>query len=307
MKIRRMLAAGVVAALTFAGVSQAQDTCFGLSEADCALIASATQNTLASATSFNQTWSIDFNVTGVPDSEAVTFSITGSGPVVIDLMNQEMPISFNQRMELSAPSMATINAILKDGTLYFETGDGAYQSINLMEALEQQAQSGALPVNPQDLLSGGGMGDMDQAMGALSALGDITTIPGFLNYSRAGADFTFVADLTVLLNNPSFQTAINSLSEAAGPDGAQLAMLGSLLPMLLSEGKITVVQTVDEGANLVTGIDFIVNGTINAAMLDSSATDPIVLTLNFSVDLSGVNEMYDIVAPANATPVDMGQ
>jgi hypothetical protein len=311
MKMRKFAIAGAISLLAIAGAAQAQDTCFGLSEGDCAVIAGATENTLAVATSFNQTWSIDFSVTGAPGSGPITFTATGSGPVVLD-PTAAFPISFDQAVtaEFNDGTTAgggTTQAIIKDGTLYVDQGAGNFGSINLNEALAQASESGTLPVNPSDLMGmGGDSAQMEQAMGLVNSLAPLAAIDGFLTYTRSGSDFTFVADITKLISDPNFQTTLTELSSAAGPDGQQLAMMGSILPMLLTEGTITVVQTVDEGANVVTGLDFNVDASIDGAMLDPNMTEPIVITLKFSVDLSDVNGSFSIEAPANATPINMG-
>lgn len=308
MKIRKFAVASAVAVMAFAGAAQAQevDPCFALAQADCDLIASATDNTLASAQSFNQTWSIDFNVVGIPNSAPITFQASGSGPVALDT-TAAFPISFDQTVTANFSDGMTdgggdTRAILTDGVLYLDFGGGDFRSVNVNEALESGEVAGTtLPVNPSDLTSGD---QMTQAMGLVNSLGSLATIDGFLVYTRSGSDFTFTVDLTQLINDPSFQTTVAALAESAGPEGQQAAGLAGLLPMILTEGTITVVQTVDEATNIVTGIDFNVNASVNAAMLAPEATEPIVITLAFSVDLSDVNSAVTIEAPATSTPLD---
>ncbi|XWX03829.1 hypothetical protein VZO05_15095 [Aggregatilineales bacterium SYSU G02658] len=306
MKIRKWAVGLTVAAMSLAGVAQAQDTCFGLSASDCAAIASATENTLSTVMSFNQTWSIDFRVSGIPDSGDITFNATGSGPVILDLMGA-FPLSFDQSITASfsdglSSGGGMTGAILKDGILYVDMGDGMWGSLNLLSALESGEVGGQeLPLDLDALASGDV--DPEAALGALEAFGDLAAIPGFLTYTRMGDTFTFVADLTRLINDPSFQNGVSSLAMTAGEDGAQIAGLVSLLPMLLSEGRIEVVQQIDSSANIVTGIGFNVNATIDSAMLTGSDT-PITITLFFRVDLSEPNGSFDIQAPDNVTPLD---
>lgn len=307
MKIRKWAVGAMVAVMSMAGVAQAQDTCFGLSASDCAAIASATENTLSTVMSFNQTWSIDFRVSGVPDSADLTFSASGSGPVIIDLMGS-FPLSFDQSITASfndgfSSGGGATGAILKDGILYINMGGDMWGSLNLVQALESGEIGGQ--ELPLDALASGDI-DPEMALGALEAFGDLTTIPGFLNYTRSGDTFTFVADLTRLINDPNFQSGVSNLAMTAGEDGAQIAGLVSLLPMLLSEGKIEVVQQINSAANIVTGLGFNVNASIDPAMLGAGTT-PITITLVFRVDLSDPNGSFDIQAPANATPFeDMG-
>ena len=311
MKMRKVAIATAVSLLAIAGAAQAQDVCFGLAEGDCAVITSATENTLASATSFNQAWTIDFSVTGVPDMGAISFVANGSGPVVFD-PSAPFPISFDQTVTATFNDGTTsgggdTQAIIKDGMLYVNQGEAGFGSVNLTEALADASTNGTLPVNPSDIMGmGGDSAQMEQMMGMMSSLAPLAEIDGFLTYTRNGATFTFVADITKLISDPNFQTTLTELSSAAGPEGQQLAMMGSILPMLLSEGTITVMQTVDEGANIVTGLDFNVSANINGAMMDPNMTEPIVISLKFSVDLSDVNGSFNIAAPANSTPIEMG-
>jgi hypothetical protein len=304
MKIRKWAVGAAVAVMSLAGVAQAQDTCFGLSASDCAAIASATENTLSTVMSFNQTWSIDFRVSGVPDSGDLTFSASGSGPVIIDLMGS-FPLSFDQSITASFNDGMTsgggaTGAILKDGILYINMGGDMWGSLNLVQALETGEIGGQ--ELPLDALAGGDI-NPEMALGMLGTFGDLTTIPGFLNYTRSGDTFTFVADLTRLINDPSFQSGVSNLAMTAGEDGAQIAGLVSLLPMILTEGRIEVVQQINSAANIVTGFGFNVNATVDGAMLGGGAT-PITITLRFRVDLSDPNASFDIQAPANATPLD---
>ena len=306
MKIHKLAVGAVLALALAAGSAQAQDLCFGLSASDCAAIASATENTLSTVSSFNQTWSINFRVSGIPDSGDITFNASGSGPAIIDLASP-FPLSFQQTVTASfndgmTSGGGTAGAILKDGIMYIEMAPGQWASINLLSALESGEVGGQeLPLDVESLASGGV--DPEAALSALEGFGDLTAIPGFLSYTRMGDTFTFVADVTRLLRNVNFLTNLSNLAASTGEDGQQLAGIIALLPRLLDEGKIEVVQDIDSRANVVTGISFNVDAAINAAMLGGSTT-PITITLRFRVDLSDLNGSFDIQAPANATPIE---
>jgi len=315
MKLRAFALLSVLLLAVMGPVSQAQDLdpCLGLSASDCALINEASANTLASAQSFFQEWTIDFSVSGVPDSGAISFNAVGSGPVALNMMSADLPLKFDQTMNVSFndgtnSSSGPVQARLVDGVFYFESGQG-WMGVNLLEVANNPALADQLPINPEDLMSGDISGLDTEALGsALPALLGLVNTPGFLNYSRSGADFTFVADLAALTKSPDFSTAIMDLSGALGEQGQQIAGLGMILPMLLSEGKITVVQTVNEEARLITGLQFLVNASVNAGMLtDDSAAAPIVVDLKFTVKLSRANEAFDIVAPEGAMMMPLGQ
>jgi hypothetical protein len=313
MKIRALAVVALSAVMMMAGVVRAQDmgamSCFGLAEADCKVITDATNNTLSSITSFNQTWTIDVSATGIPDGAnegttiGVTFNVAGSGPVLLDMSNTMMPFSFDQKLTVNADDgagnviEATVGAILSEGTLYVDYGDG-WKSQNLQEAMSQEGS----PFNTADLMSGDNP-QVAQVMEIVTQLAPLAEVPGFLTYTRDGDNFTFVADFKTLIAAPEFTQVISQLSQGGDASVQQIAGLAGVLPMIVQEGKITIVQTVDTAANVVTGIDFNIDLTANAAMLAPTATEPIVLTVAFSVDLSDANAPVEIIAPADSTPM----
>jgi hypothetical protein len=290
--------------LMMASVVSAQDVdaCFGLDADACAAIAEASANS-AAATSFNQTFSIDFSVTGVPEGEDLMFAVAGEGPVVMN-MEQMIPLNFDATMMVTLPGMgeAEVMARLVDGIMYvtFE-GAESWMGLDLMEALA----SGDLPIDPTTL-----MGDPEAAMGALptedlEAFAPLLAVPGFLTYVNDGDVYTFTADLTALISAPEFGTALEAIGEAIGDPS--IASLGMLAPMLLSEGTITVTQVVDPALNAVVDLSFDVSAVVDAGMLtgDTEAA-PLDINLAFNVALSQVGEAFDIVVPDNVEMQDMG-
>jgi hypothetical protein len=316
MKIRKFAVLAVSAAMMLAGVSNAQDMGMmgcpgGLAQADCDVIAAATANTLA-LTSFNQDWTINFSVSGIPDSEPLVFDVSGSGPVVLDMSNAEMPLSFEQQFTVSASGGGaealefSSTAIVQDNMFYVDLGDGDWRVLDIAEA--QESGAAGLPINPQDLASGEGM---EQLAGILPTAMALAEAPGFLNYVREGDDFTFTADFSSLFTSQEFSTIITQLSETADSETQQVLGMASILPMIMQEGTITVVQSVDAGANLVTGLSFTVDVTIDPAMLAGMMgggadvpTEPIVVSLNFNVAVSDPNGAFEITAPADAQPFE---
>lgn len=309
MKIRNFVVTLMLAAMMMiSSVAFAQDTCFGLSADDCAVVSGATMNTLTTVTSFKQDWTIAFSVTGVPDGD-VTFNATGSGPVVIDMAGgSDVPLAFDQTVTVSggAPGTelpeTTIGAILQGGQFYINAGDGKWMSVDLMEAM---AQSG-VPLDPEALMSGENP-QAAAAMGALPALAGLVEVPGFLTYVREGDNFNFTADVATLIKDPKFNEALTAIAEAGGEETASVAQMGMILPMLLETGTITSVQYVDVAGNVITGIDFNVDASINmGAMSGDTTAAPVVVSLAFTVRLSEANGAFEIVAPEGATPLPMG-
>lgn len=323
MKIRAtLLAMTLVLVLLFASVIRAQDMgCFGLSAEDCQAISEATNNTLAAASSFTQDFSIDFKATGIPGGGDITFSVKGTGPVTMNMSAASgIPLNFASTMDVSfsgpdGDGTATLEVRLVDGILYIQNPeDGKWMGVNLAEAMSDPSALG-LPVNPNDVagaamdpaaaLEGAGL-DME----SLGALMGLMSVPGFLNYTRAGDTFTFTADVGTLFKSAEFSQTMAALGESmqSNPDMAQNAMMLQMVPMLFDSGIITVVQKVDPALNAVTDLSFNIDASINAgaAMGDSSAP-PIVLQLAFNVKLSGIGETYEIVAPEGAEMMPMGQ
>lgn len=319
MKVRTVFVSVIaILMLMFAAVVDAQDVdpCLGLNESDCQLINTATLNTLASAQSFNQNWTINFSVTGSPTGEDVIFNATGSGPVVLDMAAMDgIPLTFQQMIDVEFSDMgsmqsASLVATLSDGIFYFDLGDGNVQGINLMEAMDAAESGGmGLPIDPSEIMEDptsalGEDVDMEALMTLGEDLGALAAIPGFLNYNRDGAVYTFTADIGTLISNPDFSNALMQIGEATGQ--SDVASMGMLLPMLLDNGVITVRQTVDEANMLVTGLNFRLDGTVNAgALTGETEMPPIVIVLDFNVELSDLNGNFSIVAPENATLIPL--
>ena len=305
LKARNLLIMLVLAfTLVMGNLASAQDVdlCFGLDADACATIAEASANS-AAATSFVQDFAINFAVTGTPDGQDITFSVEGSGPVVM-AMDQQIPLNFDAVMDVVLPGdmAASLSARLVDGIMYIQTAEGEpWMGMNLLDAAAQ----GGLPIDPNALLA-----DPESAMGALpmdqvEAFLPILQVPGFLTYVSDGDTYTFTADLTALISAPEFSAALESIGEAVGDPS--VAQLGMLAPMLLSEGTITVTQVVDPALNAVTELSFDVVAVVDAGMLtgDTEAA-PLEIILNFNVVLSEVGGTFDIVVPDNVEMQSMG-
>ena len=223
MKFRSIVATLFVIALMLTPVATSAqdevDTCLGLSEEDCAYINDAYAN--SDYTSFFQEFSIDFSVTGLPDTP-IEFSLTGSGPFAFDMMS-DIPVEMEAVMDVSFDVVGetgegTIEFRLVDGNVYlFNEADG-WIGFNALEAADLGAgQLGGLglPVDPESLLPSedGDMGDMgnlddlsalgiaeEDLMAGMETLGALLEIPGFLNYTRNRDEYNITADITAILN-----------------------------------------------------------------------------------------------------------
>lgn len=308
----------LVVLMLFPAMAGAQDIdpCLGLSEADCEVINAATENTLATVDSFIQTFSIDFSVMA-EGATALSFNLQGSGPVM-GLSGGNPMLAAVMDVQFTGPDgagAAQVESRLIDGVMYVrDTATEAWQGLDLNEmmtsfndpaALDGLFQAAGVPFSAS-MLTGGGSGDMseeDQAammamFGVMGQAAALVETPGFLGYVRTGDDFTFTLDLLPLLNNPEFDAIGSSLS--AG--GEEMAQVGAMLPMLktlVQEGNMTVTQRVDTANNVVTGLTFTTDFTIVAG------ESPVVISLNFNVDLSEPNGVFEIVAPDPATVTEV--
>lgn len=321
MKLRSFVITTLVALLLLmASAVTAQDMmdpCFGLSETDCADINNAYM-ALDGVNSFMMDYSINFSVTGLPESAGfteLTFNNSGTGALATD-MTADFPVLMNLSMTTSATGPEaipenTIEMRIVDGMLYMTNPEtGEWGSINLMEAASDPSALG-LPFDPEALASGdadaleaAGL-DMSAMMGAMGSVMELMTVDGFLAYTRDGDVFTFTADIDTLLNAPEFTETLSTLAESS-PDMAQLGMIGGMAPMLLQDGAITINQHLNPDLGAVDQIDFLTSLTINASAIDPEATEPIVIDLAFTVTISEPNGEFTFVAPENATPLDMG-
>jgi len=309
MKLRTFLQTSLVALLVaMTGLVSAQDAnCLNLSAADCEYINTAAANTAATLTSsFQQNSSIDLVVSGVPESEDVEFHATASGPVVANAdAPADVPVDFAANLDVNYtdgtnPGTLTMEVRLVDGIFYYQdpSDNNNWKGVRLDEAMASAENNPMMP-NPTtfDPASLG----LDEA--TLNSIMGLSEAEGFLDYSRDGETFTFTADVGALLKSNEWTQFTTEIAPKLqeNPDTAQAAMMLGVLPMLLSEGTLQVVQVVDPALNAVTEFSILINGTVNAGMMSGDSTaDPIVMSLAINVALTDVGGSFTIEAPADA-------
>ncbi|MGB1287260.1 MAG: hypothetical protein ACPG7F_12045 [Aggregatilineales bacterium] len=312
MNRKFMVSVMMMAMLVLASAVSAQDTCFSLSADDCQAINDGYAG-LEGVNSFAMDYSINFSVTGLPADAGfseLTFSNAGSGTMSMD-MAAAFPIQMDMTMTTNATGPQPVNNVatalrIVDGILYIDAaGTGEWMGANLAEAMENPEALG-LPFDPNALATGDMSGleaagvDPAMMMGMAETFGTLSAVDGFLTYVRDGNTFTFTADTGVLINDPAFTQALATAGES-NPDFAQFAMLGGILPMVVENGTIVVNQVVNPELGAVDTIEFLMDFTVNGAMLDPSMTDPIVVDLDFRVQISDPNGAFEFIAPDNVT------
>jgi hypothetical protein len=261
--------------------------------------------------SFQQSSSIDLVVSGVPDSENVEFHATASGPVVANEdAPGDVPVDFAANLDVNYtdgknPGTLALEVRLVDGIFYYQdpSDDNKWKGVKLDEAMASAENNPMMPnpttFDPADL-------GLDEA--TLNSIMTLKDAEGFLDYSRDGETFTFTADVGALLKSTEWTEFTTEIAPKLqqNPDTAQAAMMLGVLPMILSEGTVKVVQVVDPSLNAVTEFSFLIDGTVNAGMMsgDSSAA-PIVLSMAFNVKVSDVGGSFTIEAPADAEMQEM--
>ncbi|GAB4527330.1 MAG: hypothetical protein OHK0046_45020 [Anaerolineae bacterium] len=316
-----------------ASAQEAGAGCFNLSADDCALLQSASANT-NTVTSFMQNFSIDFAVGGLesfdPTLPAITFNVSGTGPLTFTPDNPLVPFSMALDMVVNASGLmdaplenAEVPFALVADTLY-TTGNGELIGIPLNEEtlnLGDAAAAFGVPVNPQDLL--GGEGDAPTNLGELFGFGDMNMNPSgtdlspYIDYVRLPDEdmmgqtmypFQFTVDLTSLLNSPEFTQFMGMVGGLAGDDPNVQQGL-ALLPMLLGgvESDMVITQWVGADDNFIHKLTFDLSGALDLAFLTGGASaegapaiPPITLDLVFDVEISDINSEFVIAAPEGA-------
>jgi len=309
MKVRSFLQASVLALMvaTAGFVSAQESDCLNLSADDCAYLNTAIANGAAAlGSSFQQDFTIDATISGIPDSEDAEFHLVGTGPVVAN-PDADVPVDFGVTMDVSftdgtTPQSATLEARLIDGVIYFQNPeDGKWagaKAEDLMTAFSEQMENNPMMPSTTDMdLSSLGLDEEDMAV--LMAL---PQAEGFLDFTRDGEIFTFTADFGELITSAEWAEVTAQIAPKLqqNPDTASLAMALPALPMLLNEGTVKVVQVVDPSLNAVTEMSVLIDATVNAGMMtgDNDA-EPVVVSLAFNVKVSNIGGEFAIEVPAD--------
>jgi len=331
----------LVLALGFASVAGAQDGsgCYNLAAGDCEIINSAYANA-AGITSFYQSWSIDFEASGlgilgmlagggVPES--VTFTNTGEGPFVID-PSAEFPILMytDQTASMSAgeevQDFGTYAFALVNGHLYFPDGTGNNIGIPLevlldpeVLGLDEQLGAMGLPAGSLDFSMddleittfGDILGDTSGGMGGTDAF-----LAPYSDYVRLADEemmgqtmypFVYSLDLGGLLNSEEF-SGLMALAGGMGGDDPSIAAAMEVVPMLLGglEGNIVMESWVgaDDGYIHLWAIGMDMTLDLSALMGgEPGSMEPVTMDFLFEVEISQQNESFDVPVPANAMEI----
>lgn len=317
-------------ALSVAPFVSAQDSaCYNLSAEDCDVITSATANTYT-VTSFNQNFSVDINVTGLevlamlsPEiPQAITFNVAGDGPFVIQ-PGSAVPVQLALDMLVNASMGA--DSITDQSVPVALVGDYVY--------IPGQGEVLGLPISAfdegevplvGDVPSGENVTNLGDLLGVdMTAMNPTGSDIGYaVNYVRLDDEelmgqtvypFQMNIDVDAILNSPEVLAAINSLSGmlGSGQDAdPTTAMMLQLIPTLLAgvESDVQVTQYVGATDNFIHKLTFDFGFAIDLGVLTGAAAGgdtsteipPVNIDLTFDVELSDINQVSTVDAPADA-------
>ncbi|PJF30321.1 MAG: hypothetical protein CUN52_04260 [Phototrophicales bacterium] len=289
------------------------DLCFGLSQADCAVINNATAN-MATVTSFVQTFTLNVEMSGfeMPDmSNSMSFQVTGSGPVSLT----------STGLNLNLPMTATIGGMpaevgfhVVDDVVYLALPEGV---IGIQGATELAAAFLGDTLGSADAL--GSMGSMLSPDMLLSFLpvNDYITHVRQADTSVMGmtlSPFVFSADISGMINSPEVSMLISSIGPMLGGMGgadvpAEVGAALQALPTLLQSLNLKFDATQYVGSDnyihkLTFNFNFAIDPTTLAGMVPGGipgVTGPITMAIKFDVELTEINQPQTITAPEGAT------
>jgi hypothetical protein len=330
----------MIGALPAAAQDQTSDhpfaalNCVGLSDADCAIVQGALENT-ATIKSFNQSFIFSFSISNasqIVKGVDTSVSAQGSGTVAVDhaKMADEPYEAFSMSMDASGKSTDSngeqsgdASFVIVDGNLYLKNSRTGEWRGAALDDLAQHPEAitfsfMGMPVS-QMMQMGAGMsmmgGDGTPTVFGLDSMKLLET-PGFLSQERLPDDtidgqtmavFAYTADIGALLSNPDVQEAFAAMSDTgadAGSDNAMAQQMALMLPVLLQSTTGTVKLTrwigADDGLPYRVTVD--ASAAVDLGIKSGTGTPvpPIEVNLDFAIDLSDINSAAAPTAPADA-------
>jgi hypothetical protein len=287
-------------------------TCFNLSEADCATLMAAEENS-ANVKSFMMDFTVDIALGGLNAMGAMmggetsgagdtTIHVTGSGPFTLAETNvfppAAMQLDITYTVEGSESASGTTSFVLVDGVAYALNPDtGAWEGALVTDLLESsgltsllgglaggdlsQLPAGAL--TPDQLLGGNAAAMLESSGLSEDTIMSILQTPGFIDYQRlADAEllgqpmqvFSLSINSAPLFASSDFQTLLNQLLTSAASQDPSAAQAAMMVPMLLTGATITLNQTQYVGVSdtLIHGVSLDLNAALDLNALMPPST-----------------------------------
>jgi hypothetical protein len=309
--------------------AQAQNTgCFGLSAADCKIVATADSN-LAQETSFKFAVDLTLKFKGQGQSGNAAYNADGVFEVDPAAMQPGDPASVNalkmtlnfEGTEKSPATLAggnvttTLNAIIVDGNMYFRTGEAEqWRGFNLLDAITRAQETSA---SSMDAATRQMMQKLMTDVQFQKAIASIPNIKGFISLRKTGAaqvlegqkqiEFVNTYNIQKLITAKELLPAIKAVMRVSGSPtkltDAQLSQTAQVVARALTGSTLKVTRWVGAKDNMyhAFGIDLALR--FNGATL-GTASSSFTLDFHFMVKLTEVGKPVDVAGPEGAEMID---
>lgn len=315
------------------------EICFGLDEADCLFLDSASDNmdSLSEAgSSFTLEYDLDFSMSGLTEELPLplpeefmglldgqsSFAFVSSGAVDIVIGDDGEPETFGAVLDIAygeadSDELVAVPVEMRmvDNTLYMlnpESGTWQGASLDIGETdVELMAEIESMPINPMTGELNTGMTDMIPDTETLHSidLAGLAELPGLATQVREGDDFILTIEfsaLSELLEEENAELFEEIAASLAAIDQGLGFMFVMLPAMPFEEGSMTIVQHVDTDLNIIDSIDVSLALNVNLMQFMGQVDgEPITMYLDFAADISNVGSAPAAVAPAEFEEVDL--
>ena len=260
----------------------------GLSDADLALLTSASEGMDADTLHFDMT--LDVSVDGAPE---VDLEVSLSGPAAFGTDDDDQPL---MTMDLEGTTSTgtdeetplIVRLRLVDGVLYLLTGAG--------EAWQGMAFDDSLSASGLDLTQVAGAQALD-FLGWLDSAGLSEFSSGERLEDEDGrANFHIEVDLGAWLSSPAFADLLALVGETT--DDESLAAIGPLLGMFLDDLLLELEPVIEIDGGLMRQLTLELGMSVNAAVLGgSSDADPTAISITLLLENMRYNEPLEVTVP----------
>jgi hypothetical protein len=304
MKLRSLFLTMLILFAMVLGAVAAQDMpmndCLNLGADDCAIVNGAYAN-LTTLTNFTLELDVAFEAAGLPDETMSSLTFDMSGAInVTEGMGMMLPVNMGGGFDIEAtqngepalPPMSIEFALVDDFAYFTDPFSGFWSGIDLVALLSSEEFGSMLDSAMAGDTSALGVDTPDMA--TILPLLAVLDLPGFLNYERDGDDFVFTIDFAALqaLNDPENAGLLAGIDAALTEADPSMAGMAAALPMMISDGQIEVVQSVNTDLNIVDNI------AVTAYLELAMGVEPITVDLAVNLALTNIDEAPAAEAPA---------
>ncbi len=289
----------------------AQDETFGLSQSDYDQWQAGVTN-LSSVDTLSYDFTASFAAAKVADTD-VSANLVGSGVLSTDSANPMFQLDVTGSVgDTNQMTDVTLGVRVVDGNLYYNDGSG-WKGQTLASAMSTAtsmigagAASTGAEIDPAQIESGdlsglAGMAGMGDAMSAFSDLNPADFVSVVRSDMDGQALFSLKVDLGKLLSSPALAPILGGAlggSSGAEMTDAQAQQMGAMVGAMFSTATINVDQYVDTSSSLLSRMALDVNIPLDVVSPGG------LVSVNFDLSLSGINQPISVEAPADAVMMD---